>query len=60
MATFCGNSYRSSKHKDNVGKKILMCGITKQECVAQRFCTEKDDYIISERVDKTCRNYKRI
>lgn len=51
--------YVSSKHKDGLGNKLIMCQINKTICTAQRYCGEKHEYIISERADKSCKYFNK-
>lgn len=56
---FCCNAYRSSLNKDENGKKIIMCNKTKMHCTVQRYCNERQDYIVSENAEKYCKNYNK-
>jgi len=58
MAQICKNQYSSSNFKDETGKKFVMCQITKTPCTSQRFCSEVNKYIVSEKAEKYCKNYK--
>lgn len=59
MTNVCINSYRSSGNKDESGKKIVMCQKTRKPCVAQRYCGEVQDYIVSENANRVCKNYNK-
>lgn len=59
MNTTCINAYRSSKVKDSLGNKYIVCQKTKKPCVAQRFCNEVRDYIVSERAERVCKNFNK-
>lgn len=59
MTNICTNSYRSSGHKDETGKKIVMCLKTNKPCVAQRYCGDDKEYIVSENADRVCRYYNK-
>lgn len=58
-ATFCTNAYKSSQVKDSLGNKYVVCQKTKKPCVAQRFCGELNDYIVSENANRVCKNYNK-
>jgi hypothetical protein len=46
------------KYKDINGYSHIYCKLTKELCIAQRFCPEQDKYIISERAKNICKNYR--
>lgn len=58
--TFCSNQMKRSgdKYKDINGYSHIYCKLTKELCIAQRFCPEQDKYIISERAKNICKNYR--
>ena len=58
MANLCVNAYKNAQNVDETGKKIILCQKTKQPCVAQRYCGEQNNYIVSENANKVCKNYK--
>ena len=49
-------SYRRDNN-DELHPKIY-CKLLKDFCVAQRFCLEKSKYIITEKIEYTCKNFK--
>lgn len=60
IPTHCVNQYRKSgeETKDNNGNSYIFCKKTRGLCFAQRWCPEQNKYIISERANKVCKNYK--
>lgn len=60
VITYCGNQCRKSGEdsKDTCGYPYIFCRITNKMCTAQRWCPEQEKYIVSERANKTCKNYK--
>lgn len=58
--TYCRNSCRRTgeNSKDNNGCAYVFCKITGQMCVAQRWCSEKQKHIISERAGKICKKFE--
>lgn len=49
---------RDERFSDCNGNMRICCRLTKELCVAQRWCPEQEKYIISERAKNICKNYK--
>jgi hypothetical protein len=58
--TCCINQCRKSDDtfKDGNGNPYVCCKITQNICLSQRWCTEQQKYIVSERAVTICKNYK--
>lgn len=58
--TFCSNQMcRAGKqYADDNNQKYVCCKVTKELCVAQRWCPEQQKYIVSERAKNICKNFK--
>lgn len=60
IPTYCKYQCRKSgsEFTDNNGYSYIYCRKSQELCIAQRWCSEQEKYIISERANKTCRNYE--
>lgn len=59
MGKICINAYRSPKHTDEQGRKMIVCQLTKALCIAQRYCTNDNQYVVSENANRYCKNYNK-
>lgn len=60
MVYLCGHHMFKSGVTDEKGNKYIFCHKKNDICTGQRFCPEKQCYIISERVKSICRDYEDI
>ena len=60
LATYCRNEkYKiGDQYKDAQGNRRVCCCLNNDVCIAQRWCPEQNQYIVSERAKNICKNYK--
>lgn len=60
VTTFCRNQSRHTGEgsKDENGYPYIFCKLTKEMCMAQRWCPELKKFVISERAKKICKKYE--
>lgn len=60
VTTFCRNQSRRTGEgsKDENGYPYIFCRLTKEVCMAQRWCPELKKFVISERAKKICKKYE--
>lgn len=58
--TCCANQCRKSGNgtKDSDGNSYIFCKLSKAKCISQRWCPEQQKYIISERANLGCKNFR--
>ena len=59
MNTYCDNAGKKcgDEYKDENGKKFIICRKTGEKCIAQRYCGELQEYIVSEHANRYCKNF---
>lgn len=59
IPTCCKNQCRKTGEdaKDENGYPYIYCRLTKELCIAQRWCPEQQKHIISERARNICKKY---
>ena len=60
IATYCRNQKTKNGEQfiDAQGNKRICCCLNNDICIAQRWCPEQNQYIVSEREKNICKNYK--
>lgn len=59
MNNYC--QFQGYKEVDEAtGKKFVYCYKNKCKCICQRFCTEQQEYIVSEQAKSYCKDFKKI
>ena len=58
--TYCANQCKKSGDdtKDSDGHSYVFCKLSQKPCVSQRWCPEQQKYIVSERANSVCKNYR--
>lgn len=60
MEKTCVNAYVTFKNKDALDQKLVSCILTKEPCVAQRYCSDLRRYIVSERAKSQCNKFVEV